>query len=139
MPILTKKYLYLGPMEFFENENLSQHFSFGLIKITPDLWSLDLFWPIKQKKTLHPTPQKQRVWAGAPTHPHIFKWILILQMLPSFISLSGWRIRNVLMRSWIHGKYYGSGSGKMMRIPWIRIRIPNTGLPDIIVYAFSVQ
>ena len=43
MPILTKKYLYLGPLEFFENENLSQHFLFGLIKIIPDLWSLDLF------------------------------------------------------------------------------------------------
>ena len=28
----------------------------------------------------------------------------------------------------IHGQYYGSGSGKMMRILWIRIR--NTGKND---------
>ena len=72
MPILTKKYLYLGPLEFFENENLSQHFSFGLIKITPDLWSLDLFWPIKQKKNTPPYSTKTEGVGGGPyTPPHI--------------------------------------------------------------------
>ena len=37
MPIFTKKYLYLGPLEFFENENFDvrvhQNFGFILLKL----------------------------------------------------------------------------------------------------------
>ena len=36
---------------------------------------------------------------------------------------------------WIHGKYYGSGSGKMMRILWIRIR--NTASNDALYYSIA--
>ena len=57
MPIFTKKYLYLGPLELFKNANLDAHAPVGAR--TPKFWNrisklLDLFCPIKKNSTLHP-------------------------------------------------------------------------------------
>ena len=61
MPIFIKKYKYLGPLEFFENENFdlralvrTPKIWIWTSKIIPDLWLVDLFWPIK--KNFHTPP-----------------------------------------------------------------------------------
>ena len=65
-----KKYKYLSPLEFLENENFDVHelvlatkFWNSTSKIirVPDLWLLDLFCPIKKISTLHPTVQAHKV------------------------------------------------------------------------------
>ena len=47
-----KKYWYLSPLEFFENENFdvrAPKLRIWTSKIMPDLWLVDLFCPIKKK------------------------------------------------------------------------------------------
>ena len=46
-------------------------------------------------------------------------------------------VSKVLIWIWIqiHGEFYGSGSGKMIRILWIQIRIRNTGLEYCCIYS----
>ena len=58
LSIFTKKYYFLGPLEFFENENFdacapAKYLSWTS-KIIPDLWLLYLFCPIK--KMFHTPP-----------------------------------------------------------------------------------
>ena len=62
-----KKYKYLSPLEFLENENFDVHelvlakkfwnLTSKIIRV-PDLWLLDLFCPIKKISTLHSTLQQ---------------------------------------------------------------------------------
>ena len=55
VPILTKKYLYFSPLEFFANENFdacalqAPKLLIWTSKIMPEFWLLDLFCPIKKK------------------------------------------------------------------------------------------
>ena len=52
----------MDPLEFFENENFDTRASkiwIWTYKIIPDLWFVDLFWPIKQK--FHTPPYCRRV------------------------------------------------------------------------------
>ena len=65
MPIFTKKYYYLGPLEFVQNENFDARapkFWIWTSKIIPDLWLLDLFSLIKTN--FHTPPYSPTLLSG---------------------------------------------------------------------------
>ena len=96
VPIFTKKYLYLSPLEFFENENFDARapkLRIWTSKIMPDLWLLDLFCPIKKNSTLHPTvhhclyPTARHGTASSRGRIHHYFSLVIQDSVPKYCRM----------------------------------------------------